>query len=57
MKKFKIISVAIIGLFASKLGILAIPMLVLVMINITDYITGLVAAKYRGEKNKLIQRV
>ena len=49
-EKFKIISVAIIGLFASKLGILAIPMLVLVMINITDYITGLVAAKYRGEK-------
>jgi len=32
------------------LGILAIPMLLLVLVNIIDYGTGLGAAKYRGNK-------
>lgn len=33
----------------SALGILAIPVLLLVGCNVIDYITGLIASKYRGQ--------
>ena len=50
MKEIKLFFVAIFATLSSWLGILAIPMLVLVGLNVTDYITGIVASKYRGQK-------
>lgn len=43
------ISVAMATLSA-LIGSLAIPVLILVILNIIDYITGIVAAPYRGEE-------
>ncbi|MFA9380483.1 MAG: phage holin family protein, partial [Acetanaerobacterium sp.] len=34
---------------SSFLGILAVPVYMLVLLNVTDYITGILAAKYRSE--------
>lgn len=39
-----------VGLVTSWLGALAMPVYVLVGLNIADYLTGLVAAPYRGEQ-------
>lgn len=50
MKKFKSIFTAVGGVATSILGILAIPVLLLVSCNVIDYITGLVAAKYREQR-------
>lgn len=49
MKEFKAIFIAVLTAISSWLGILAIPIIVLVGLNITDYITGIVASKYRGQ--------
>lgn len=49
MNKIKAIFISVFSALAGWLGILAIPMLVLVICNLADYITGLVAAKYRNE--------
>ena len=49
MEKIKI---AVSGLFAvitAKLGILAVPVYILVFLNIADYSTGIAAAYYKGE--------
>ena len=46
------IKVAVSGLFAvitAKLGILAVPVYILVFLNIADYSTGIAAAYYKGE--------
>ncbi len=37
------------GTLSAWLGILAVPMGVLIGLNLSDYITGLMAAKYRGQ--------
>ena len=50
MDKIKVIFIGILTALSAWLGILAVPVLVLVALNITDYITGLFAAKYRGQK-------
>jgi len=50
MEKIKGIFTALTSAFFSFFGLLAIPILLLVGTNITDYITGLLATKYRGEK-------
>lgn len=47
MEKVKAFFVAIASGFMSVLGVLAIPVLILVGCNVIDYITGVVAAKYR----------
>lgn len=47
--KIKSIVVAIGTAVSSFLGVLAIPVYLLVVCNVTDYITGLMAAKYRGQ--------
>ena len=45
------IGLTAVGAFLSSiLGILYIPVLLMVLCNVIDYITGLVAAHYRGEK-------
>ena len=49
MNKIKSIVTGFFAALAGWLGILAIPMLILIICNVTDYITGLVASKYRNE--------
>ena len=45
------IGLTAVGAFLSSiLGILYVPVLLMVLCNIIDYITGLVSAHYRGEK-------
>ena len=50
MEKIKVIVTAIVSALMSCLGILAIPVLLLVGCNVSDYGTGLCAAKYRSER-------
>ena len=50
MNKAKAIFIAFFTALASWLGILAIPVLILVLCNLIDYVTGLVASKYRNQK-------
>lgn len=38
------------AILSSVLGILYVPVLLMVLCNIIDYITGLIASVYRGEK-------
>jgi toxin secretion/phage lysis holin len=49
MEKTKISLVAAVAGANAFLGNLAIPVYLLVALNITDYVTGIVAARYRGE--------
>jgi toxin secretion/phage lysis holin len=50
MNKIKVFFTAFFSALVGWLGILAIPVLVLVICNVIDYITGLVASKYRGQQ-------
>ncbi|MDO4318326.1 MAG: phage holin family protein [Lachnospiraceae bacterium] len=50
MEKMKAIFTAVGGAILSWLGALAIPIILLVICNVLDYITGIVAAGYRAEK-------
>lgn len=50
MENIKYAISAIIGVFFSFFGILAVPLALLIPCNIIDYFTGLRAAKMRGEK-------
>ena len=50
MNKIKTIFVAFFSALAGWLGILAIPVLFLVICNVIDYVTGLLAGPYRGQK-------
>lgn len=50
MTKIKTIFTAVVSLIMELLGVLAIPVLLMVGCNIIDYITGLIASKYRNEK-------
>lgn len=50
MDKEKALAIAALTMISSWLGILAIPVFLLVLLNITDYLTGIAAAKYRGQK-------
>ena len=49
MDKVKATVIAALSVLMSWLGILAIPVLLLVGCNIIDYITGLMAAKFRED--------
>lgn len=49
MNKIKTAVIAFFSAVAGWLGILAIPVLVLVVCNVIDYGTGIAAAKYRDE--------
>lgn len=50
MNKIKTGFTVILSTLAGWLGILAIPVLILVICNVIDYITGLAAGPKRGEK-------
>lgn len=49
MEKVVNVFKVIIGFLVSWLGILAVPVFLLVGCNLIDYITGLIAARYRNE--------
>lgn len=49
IKDIKIIITAVFGGISAAMGNLALPVYVMVGANILDYITGLMAAPYRGE--------
>jgi toxin secretion/phage lysis holin len=49
MNKIKTAVIAFFSAVAGWLGILAIPVLILVVCNVIDYGTGIAAAKYRDE--------
>ena len=50
MDKIKAVLIIIISAVMDFLGILAIPVFLMVGCNIIDYITGLMASKYREEQ-------
>ena len=50
MKNLKTIFVAVLATISSWFGVLAIPIIVLICLNITDYITGIVAGPFRGQQ-------
>lgn len=49
MKQFKTIFTTVGSFLSSLLGVLYIPTLLMVLCNIIDYVTGLMAAKYRAD--------
>jgi len=49
MDKTKVFIIAFWGALMSALGILAVPILLLVLCNLMDYVTGLAASKYRTQ--------
>lgn len=50
MEKVKGIFIAVFATVSAWLGILAIPVYLLVVVNVIDYGTGIAAAKYRKQK-------
>jgi len=50
MEKIKAVFITIFSALSSLLGALAIPIILLVLCNITDYITGLAAVRYRKQQ-------
>ena len=52
MDRFKVIFIMFTGAVFSSLNILALPMLILLQLNIIDYITGFAAAKYRDTESE-----
>lgn len=49
MDKVKITVITIVSALMNWLGVLAVPVFLMVGCNLVDYITGLIAAKYRTE--------
>ena len=49
MNRFKAVFTTIFSALTSFIGALAIPVLIMVACNVIDYITGLVASRYRDE--------
>lgn len=47
MDKTKLTFVVVSGFIFSRMGVLALPMVILLILNLADYVTGLAAAKYR----------
>lgn len=50
MNKFRAIFVAIGATLSSVLGVLYIPVILMVLCNVIDYVTAILAAVYNGEK-------
>lgn len=50
MDRIKIVITACMAAVSSFLGVLYVPVCLLVLFNVIDYITGLMAAKNRGQK-------
>lgn len=50
MEKMKMMVTAALSALMAWLGVLAVPVLLLVLCNLIDYVTGLLAAKYRTQE-------
>lgn len=50
MDRIKAVFIAIVSTLFSWMGILAMPVIILVGLNVTDYFTGIIASKRRNEK-------
>lgn len=50
LTSIKVTFTAIGAVLSSVLGVLYVPVLLMVLCNVMDYITGLIASHYRGEK-------
>ncbi len=50
MDKLKAAFIGVFTALSAWLGVLAVPVLMLVLLSVIDYGTGLAAAKYRGQK-------
>ena len=50
MQKAKALFITVWSVLFSCLGILAMPVILLVIGNVTDYVTGIMASKYRKEQ-------
>lgn len=50
IEKIKVAIIAVFGTLAGWLGALAVPFGLLILANIVDYVTGLVAAPYRNQQ-------
>ncbi len=50
LDKVKVFITSVFGLISSLLGALAVPVFLLVLCNIIDYITGIWASKFRGQE-------
>ncbi len=50
MEKIKAVFTIIFGALSSLFGVLAVPIILLVLCNIIDYITGLSAVRYRKQQ-------
>lgn len=50
LRNIKLIVTGLFALVTARLGALAAPLYILVLLNMMDYATGFVAAPYRGEK-------
>ena len=50
LRNVKLFVTGLFALVTARLGALAAPLYILVLLNMMDYITGFVAAPYRGEK-------
>lgn len=49
VNNIKIMFTAVVAFLSSLLGVLAVPVYLMVLCNVVDYITGLIASKYRDE--------
>lgn len=49
-EKFKAIAVLVLSALTSWMGVLALPVLVLLCLEVIDYATGIFAARYRNEQ-------
>lgn len=49
VKRFKAVFTTIFSLLSSSLGALAIPVILMVLCNVIDYITGIFASSYRNQ--------
>ena len=50
MDKVKLAFISVFTVLSAWLGVLAVPVIVLVLMNIVDYATGIAAAKYRNQR-------
>ncbi len=50
MENVKVIWTAVLSAIMSFLGVLAVPVMLMVGCNVLDYITGLIASRYRDEE-------
>lgn len=49
-EKIKAVIIALCGIISGRLGVLAIPMILLIVCNVIDYATGIFASHYRNQK-------